>query len=129
MPIKKNLIFLILITLLSCITWVIVITNFDPQESKLKTILLFYITLSLVIIGVVSIVEFSIKFFLEKDKKNLFTHFKKSIFDAILVACFITLALNLFHYNLLMWWNCILLCALVIILKISLQNNQKNKKI
>lgn len=115
MSLKKYLMLMGISTLVCWLSFVSVIFNISPEGGFLA-LALFYLSLSLSLLGTFFIIGFTIRALMRKEMP-LFRHLNISFRQAIFFTVLITGSFFLQASELLRWWNLIIFMIFLIILE------------
>lgn len=117
-------------TFLSWIIWGLVIYTINPDEAGVFGFILFYTSSCFVLFGTYILLRFVILFLKNKKTEKQLPFIIKSVFQTgLFITLLFLLVLLLLHYNLLTWWNTIVLLILSLILKKTLRSIKVRKNI
>lgn len=112
MAFRKYIILLIIATVISFFSFVFVVTKVDPTNTNPVGFILFYSTLFFTLIGTLSLFMIAIRWIFVKNLA-LFTNITRSFRQGILFSITIVSFLLLKSFNLLDWWNVILIIGTI----------------
>lgn len=117
MSLKQYLILISVGSVITWITWVIVLFSVNPFESGALGFTLFYITLSVACIGTLALMGFGVRMAIYRHEgivlRQVTTAFRQSIFLTMILIG----SLILQSHALLAWWNILIFIAGVTILE------------
>jgi len=100
---------MIFATLICWAAWFLVLFNIDPREMGWGSLVFFYLSFFLSLIGTFSIAGFLIRIYFVKTKEPYFRLVKKSFRHSLFFSLLLVVALILQSLRLLNWWNLIIL--------------------
>lgn len=112
MSFRFYLLLILFSTILCGLSLMIIIFSINPHEANILTFAFFYLSLFLSLTGIITIVNSIIKKIFIKNK-ILFRQIAISFRQAILFALLITICLALQSQRILVWWNMLLLIAVL----------------
>lgn len=120
MSLRQYLILVSIGTLIGFATLIVVLFAVNPNEAGLLGFLLFYLSLSVTLIGAVSLVGFGIRMILYRHEniilREVTAAFRQACFFSIIVIASLILA----RENLLTWWNALILILILTVLEFFL---------
>ncbi len=125
MTLKQYLAFMAIGTIMCWIAWLFILFNITPEQAGLLGFTFFYISLFLGIIGLFSVIGFSMKSKKVDQEEIVFRQVKKTFQQGVLFGIFVISSLILLQFNLLFWWNAILLALLYIVLEGAIISGRK----
>jgi hypothetical protein len=112
-------------TIMCWVAWLFILFNISPEQAGWVGFIFFYASLFLGTVGIFSVTGL----FLKKQSTNkdeiIFRQVKRTFKQGILFGIFIILSLILLQFNLLFWWNAILLALLYIVLEGAIVSGRK----
>lgn len=127
MALKRNLFFLISITLFAVASFVLNIFNYNPNTSALPVFINFYVSFFSAFAGISTTVLFLLKMNI-MEKNNPIKYFWPSVRQAVLLSLGVTTLLVLKGTKLLDWWIGISLIFVISLLELFFQTNPKNMR-
>lgn len=112
-------------TVMCWIAWLFILFNISPEQAGLLGFTFFYVSLFLGIVGVFSVIGFMIKKKKIDQEEIIFRQVKKTFKQGVLFGIFVVLSLILLQFNLLFWWNAILLALIYILLEGAIISGRK----
>jgi hypothetical protein len=112
-------------TVMCWVAWLFILLNIAPEQAGFLGFTFFYTSLFLGIVGVFSVVGFMIKKKKINQEEIIFRQVKKTFKQGVLFGIFVILALILLQFNLLFWWNAILLALVYILLEGAIISGRK----
>jgi len=125
MTLKQYLFLMSAGTAMCWVAWLFVLFNFAPEQAGLFGFLFFYVSLFLGIVGVFSVVGFMLKKRKIQQEEIIFRQVKKTFKQGILFGIFVITSLVLLQFNLLFWWNAILLALIYVLIEGALITGRK----
>lgn len=125
MSIRHYLIIMSLGTALSITALIFIVFGIDPYEAKLTGLFFFYSTFFISVIGLFSVIGFLIRWAVIKNKQVMLRHVRKTFRQSITIASLLTISLLFMQFDLLRWWNTLILVALFIIIEGLIFTNRK----
>jgi len=112
-------------TIMCWVAWFFILLNIAPEQAGLVGFVFFYVSLFLGVVGLFSVIGLTLK--KQKSDKDdiIFRQVKRTFKQGILFGSFVVLALLLLQFNLLFWWNAILLALLYIVLEGAIVSGRK----
>lgn len=98
-----------IMTGLSSFGFFIIIFNFDPNQADWVVFVLFYLTLFLAALGLLSLVGFWLRRLFIKDRMQSRLAISSSLRQGLIMSLVVVIAMWLQSARLLTWWNTILL--------------------
>ncbi len=125
MTLKQYLLLMAAGTIMCWVAWFFILFNISPEQAGLLGFTFFYISLFLGTVGLFSVTGLVLK--KQKSDKDdiIFRQVKRTFKQGILFGSFVILALLLLQFNLLFWWNAILLALLYIVLEGAIVSGRK----
>jgi|APSaa5957512622_1039677.scaffolds.fasta_scaffold80286_2 hypothetical protein len=108
MNLYKYLIVLSICTLVAWLAWFLVLLLMNPFSGTILTLILFYITLALALIGTFSVVGYIFRAFIKHDELA-YKHVNVASRQSVLLTLLVIITLVLQSFRVLMWWNLLLL--------------------
>ena len=108
MNLYKYLIVLSICTLVAWLAWFLVLLLMNPFSGTILTLILFYITLALALIGTISVVGYIFRAFIKHDELA-YKHVNVASRQSVLLTLLVIITLVLQSFRVLMWWNLLLL--------------------
>jgi predicted transporter len=96
-----------------------------PARPKLTGLFFFYSTFFISVIGLFSVIGFLIRWAVIKNKQVMLRHVRKTFRQSITIASLLTISLLFMQFDLLRWWNTLILVALFIIIEGLIFTNRK----
>lgn len=127
MSVKIFLLFIILGSVLSAISWLMVIINIDPNQAGFWGKACFYLSLFLVLLGIFAIFSFWFRRRFTKGQmiyRQLNTSLRQAIFFSILIIGMAMLQ----RQKLLNWWTTLLFIATLTVLELFFIIYSRQKK-
>lgn len=112
MPFKKYIILIAISTIISFFSFIFVVTRVDPTNTNAIGFVLFYATLFFTLIGTLSLFMIAIRWIFVKNLA-LFTNITRSFRQATLFSITIVSFLLLKSFDLLDWWNVIIIIGTI----------------
>lgn len=112
MPFKKYIILIAISTIISFFSFIFVVTRVDPTNTNAIGFVLFYATLFFTLIGTLSLFMIATRWIFVKNLA-LFTNITRSFRQATLFSIIIVSFLLLKSFDLLDWWNVILIVGTI----------------
>lgn len=106
---------MVLGTILCLVAWFFVLFNVNPYEANSTGFFFFYASSFLGLMGLSSLVFFSIYRFFGREALPLFKYVQRSFRESAVFASFSILLLFLQAHSLLKLWNLLILCALFVL--------------
>jgi hypothetical protein len=125
MSLKQYLTIMSIASVACIVAWIFVLLQIDPEHTTLIGYFFFYSTLFMSIVGTFSVAGFLVRQLLIKDAAIIFRHVKKTFRQSITIATLSIICLLFLQFNLLKWWNGLLLILLFIILEGMVFTNRK----
>ena len=128
MNLTKYLTLMSLATLLSWIAFLVVIFSVNPFETVILGFVLFYTSLFFAITGTLSLIGFLIRYFINKNQfitQQVVISFRQAILFSILIIT----GLYLQSYNLVAWWNLLILIIILMFVEITFLAINKKQNI
>ncbi len=125
MSTRLFIVFMALGTIVCLVTAGFIITSNDPDTSGLATLFFFYLSLSLALFGLCSVLGFSIRKSVIKDDSALLRHVPAVFRQGILLSGAVIISLILASYRVLTWWNACLLGIFILMIEIIIFTNRK----
>jgi len=116
MTLKKYLIYMTLATVFCLIAWLEVLFFVNPYDTGLAGFTLFYLSLLLTLWGIFSIIGFLVRYIVRRNR-FAYDQVKMAFRQGFLFALLLISGLILQSYNLLVWWNMLLLIGLLAIIE------------
>lgn len=116
---------IILATVLSWLSWGIVIFSIDPQQIGFLGFFFFYFSLLLALFGTIFLVGFFVRFKLQKGSFKITYYLKTSFRQALFFSILIIGSVILQSQGLLTWWNIILFILILTALEFFFITKQK----
>lgn len=116
MTLKKYLVIMLFLTVLSWTLWVYVVYTVNPEATNFIGFSLFYSTLFLSLVGTAAIIGFLMKFVIFR-KKLVFHLVKESFRQSFLFSILIVASLFLMSKNLFSWTNIFFLVGAIALLE------------
>ncbi len=127
MTLKQYLIIMFLATALCFVAGGFVIYNIDPFTDAGTGFTFFYTSIFLALLGLSSIIAFTIRRFFSTSDQPMFKYVQRSFQDALLSAIFLTALLYLQGKGYLGWWNVgVVLVIAFLFFIFKLTNKPKN---
>lgn len=123
---KRNLFFLLSITLFATASLVLAIFNFNPFKASSKEFVNFYISFFVSIAGIFSIAIYLIKYKIFRNK-TIYLYFWSTIRQSLLISASITIIVLLKGLKILDLWVAIPAVLSIILLEFFFQTIFKNK--
>ena len=123
---RRNLFFLLSITLFATASLVLDIFNFNPFKASSKELANFYISFFISIAGIFSILIYIVKFKLFRNK-TIYQYFWPTIRQSLLVSASITVIIFLKGLKILDLWVAIPAVLSIVLLEFFFQTISKNK--
>jgi hypothetical protein len=108
MNLYKYLIILSIATLTAWIAWFLVLLLMDPFSGTFLTLIFFYLTLSLALVGTFSVAGYVFRAFIKHDELA-YKHVNVASRQSVLLTFLVIVTLILQSFRVLMWWNLLLL--------------------
>lgn len=124
MTLKKYLTTMGIMTAVCWLLWVYVIFSIDPEITNLVGFMLFYISLSLALIGTFAIIGFFVRFIALKQKLA-FHSVKEAFRQSFLFTLLIVVSLYLLSRELFTWLNLFFLVTSLSVLEFFLLSYEK----
>ena len=106
-------------------SWFLVVTRLDPEEiTGAFPFVMFYVTLFFAILATVSIISFYIRLWITKNE-IYFEHLNIAIREGILASVIILMLLWLQYYQVLTWWDALLLVIAAILSEVFLISRKR----
>lgn len=125
MTLKQYLLLMATGTVMCWVAWLFILFNIAPEQAGLLGFTFFYTSLFLGIVGVFSVIGFMIKKKKIDQEEIIFRQVKKTFKQGVLFGVFVVLSLILLQFNLLFWWNAILLALVYILLEGAIISGRK----
>lgn len=111
-------------TLISWFSWILVIMNLDPYESNSMGLSLFFISLTLSLIGTFTIILFFLKKILNQNEMFI-KHVMISLRQGILLSASTIICLAFLMLGLLRIWNGLLIVIIITLLEFYLSGKDE----
>lgn len=125
MTLKQYLLLMATGTVMCWVAWLFILFNIAPEQAGFLGFTFFYTSLFLGIVGVFSVIGFMIKKKKIDQEEIIFRQVKKTFKQGVLFGVFVVLSLILLQFNLLFWWNAILLALVYILLEGAIISGRK----
>ncbi len=125
MTLKQYLLLMATGTIMCWIAWLFILFNISPEQAGLVGFAFFYTSLFLGTVGIFSVIGLLLKKRKTDKDEMIFRQVKRTFKQGILFGAFIILSLILLQFNLLFWWNAILLALLYIVLEGAIVTGRK----
>lgn len=112
-------------TTLCFFAWFSIILHIDPEEGGIIAFGLFYSTLFLGLVGLISTGILLVKKLLLVEEEVVFRHIKRIFRQSFIFTFLLVVTLVLLQLEYLRWWNGIILIALGIVLEGMVYTNRK----
>ncbi len=96
-------------TALAWLGFFIIISNFDPRQATWVVFLLFYMTLGLGVLGLLSLLGFWIRRLFNPKKIQIRLAVVSSLRQGLIMAAVVVIGMFLQSARILTWWNMLLL--------------------
>jgi len=117
MTLRQYLFLMFLGTLLCWGIWVFIILTIDPTSADTISLMFFYASLFLSLVGTIFIITFSLRRLFNKNDDIVFRSVRRTFRQSMVLSTFIIFALLLLQKHLLNYWNTILLVVLFLLLE------------
>lgn len=126
MTLKKYLNLMTILTLICWLSWVLVLFLLNPNEAGLIGFVLFYFSLFLSILGTISVFGFIIRVRLKKEPifKQVEISFRQGIWFSFFIICLLLLK----DFEILKWWNALILFLFLMFLEFFFISSRKKYK-
>lgn len=125
MTLRQYLILMAMGTIMCWIAWFFILLNIAPEQAGIVGFLFFYVSLFLGVVGLFSVTGLLLKKQSSQKDDIIFRQVKRTFKQGILFGSFIILSLLLLQFDLLFWWNAILLALLYIVLEGAIISGRK----
>lgn len=125
MTLKQYLLLMAAGTIMCWVAWLFILFNISPEQAGLVGFLFFYISLFLGTVGIFSVTGLILKKQKSDKDEMIFRQVKRTFKQGILFGSFVILSLLLLQFNLLFWWNAVLLALLYIVLEGAIVTGRK----
>lgn len=125
MTLKQYLLLMAAGTIMCWVAWLFILFNISPEQAGLVGFLFFYISLFLGTVGIFSVTGLVLKKQKSDKDEMIFRQVKRTFKQGILFGAFVILSLLLLQFNLLFWWNAVLLALLYIVLEGAIVTGRK----
>lgn len=112
-------------TIMCWVAWLFILVNVSPEQAGWIGFVFFYSSLFLGTVGFFSVTGLLFKKQKSDKDEIIFRQVKRTFKQGILFGAFVILALLLLQFNLLFWWNAILLALLYIVLEGAMISGRK----
>jgi hypothetical protein len=112
-------------TIMCWVAWVFILFNVSPEQAGWIGFIFFYTSLFLGTVGTFSVIGLLLKKQKSSTDDIIFRQVKRTFKQGILFGIFIILSLILLQFNLLFWWNAVLLALLYIVLEGAIVSGRK----
>lgn len=112
-------------TVMCWVAWLFVIFNISPDQAGLLGFSFFYTTLFLGIVGLFSVIGLMMKKKKQDQEEIIFRQVKRTFKQGILFAIFSTIILLLLQFQMLFWWNGIILITIYILVEGAIISGRK----
>lgn len=113
MSFKKYILLIIAATFFSIISFLLVVTKINPENTTVIGFILFYLSLFFTLCGVITLFMIAFRWIFIRNLA-LFSNITKSFRQGILFSTTAVLFLLLKSISLLRWWNVVLIIGLII---------------
>ena len=118
MNFRSYLIFMTLGTLTAWVSWLVVVYGIDPSRSGMLGFFLFYLTLSMLSFGTISLLGLIFRFWrLEKELSSRITY--RAFRQAILLTVIFIASLILLSQGWFRWWTMILIVIIAAFVELA----------
>ena len=118
MNFRSYLIFMTLGTLTAWVSWLVVVYGIDPSRSGMLGFFLFYLTLSMLSFGTISLLGLIFRFWrLEKELSSRITY--RAFRQAILLTVIFIASLILLSQGWFRWWTMILIVIIAAFIELA----------
>ncbi len=124
MTLGKYLIAMSLVAAICWLSWVIVLYQIDPFSAGILGFVLFYLTLFFALTSTLAIIGLIFRRWLIKNQLAI-QQVAKALRQGVLFAILIIVSLILSSFDLLTWWNMVLLIAILAVLEFFFLSNEK----
>ncbi|MFA6423931.1 MAG: hypothetical protein WCV83_01295 [Candidatus Magasanikbacteria bacterium] len=125
MTLKQYLLLMATGTIMCWVAWVFILFNVSPEQAGWIGFIFFYTSLFLGTVGTFSVIGLLLKKQKSSTDDIIFRQVKRTFKQGILFGIFIILSLILLQFNLLFWWNAVLLALLYIVLEGAIVSGRK----
>ncbi len=117
---KKNLFFIFSITVVAIATFIIVVNNYNPYESSQFIFSLFYLSLFVTLVGILSLIIFYSKIYIFKNSM-IYSLFRPSLRQGVIVSMGIVVTVLLQGLRVLDFWVGIPLLIVIVLIELFFQ--------
>lgn len=128
MTLRQYLLTMLLGTLVAVAVFFLALFQINPQTAGITGFVIFYSSLFLSLIGILSLIGFIWRAWLIKQDEPYFRQVKNSSRHAILLSIFLIAALILQAERYLKWWTALLLIVVFTFLEILLAVGAKQRR-
>ncbi len=126
MSLRLYLILMSIGTVFCWAAWVYILFNTSPNDNNIISLISFYLSLFMAIVGTFSVIGFTLRRLIIKDDDVVFRHVRHTFRQGTILGTAIILALILLSQELLFWWNAILLAIFFLFVEIIIFTNRKH---
>lgn len=112
MSFRAYLIFMGLSTLIAWLAWIVLLFNIDPTQASVFVFVIFYFTLGVGLIGLISLMSMAYRVLVVKQHELIIRQVRVAFRHAVLLSSVAVIALALSAGGLFHWWVLIVLIGI-----------------
>lgn len=124
---KSYLFFVFSVSLISLGVWLLIIFNYDPYKADLLTIIIFFASMFIWLVGILFLIIFYLRIKLSNNEV-IYANIGPSIRQAILLTVVLVGLIILKSLRVLIWWDVILLITSVLLLEFFFRTKNLNEQ-
>ncbi len=111
-------------TLICWAAWTYVITSTNPNSGGTPTLIAFYSTLGVAIVGTIALLEYVLRIYLGRNELR-YAHLNHALRHGLLGGILACVLLGMTASDLLAWWDILLLGVIALLLELYLRSYVK----